>query len=33
MKRYAAVVKVADRPYYVMITVKDNGQMTGITTL
>ena len=30
MKRYAAAVKVADRPYYVMITVKDNGQMTGM---
>ena len=30
IKRYAAAVKVADRPYYVMITVKDNGQMTGM---
>ena len=30
MKRYAAAVKVADRPYYVMITVKDNGQMAGL---
>ena len=30
MKRYAAAVKVADRPYYVMITVKDNGQMAGV---
>ena len=30
MKRYAAAVKVADRPCYVMITVKDNGQMAGV---
>lgn len=30
MKRYAAAVKVTDRPYYVMITVKDNGQMAGL---
>lgn len=30
MKRYAAAVKVTDIPYYVMITVKDNGQMTGM---
>ena len=30
MKRYASVVNVGERPYYVMISVKDNGQMAGL---
>ena len=30
IKRYAAAVHVDARPYFVMITVKDNGQMAGV---
>lgn len=30
MKRYAAAVNVADRPYLVMISVKDSGELAGL---